>query len=162
MAVDMFIQIDGVKGESMDHKHKGEIDVLSWSWSMTQSGTFHVGGGGGSGKVNIGDLVFTKWVDKSSPNLMQICCEGEHIPSALLTIRKAGKNPLEYMKITFEKLLVSAVTTGGEALKDDRLLETIKLNFAKFKVEYQEQDEKGGPKGGIMDASFDIEANVKA
>lgn len=67
MAVDMFIKIGDVKGESQDKNHKEEIDVLSWSWAMAQSGNMHVGGGGGAGKVNIHDLTLTKWVDKSSP-----------------------------------------------------------------------------------------------
>ena len=76
MAVDMFIKIDGIKGESKDKKHKDEIDVLAWSWGMSQSGTFHTGGGGGAGKVNVQDLSFTKWVDKASAALMLCCCNG--------------------------------------------------------------------------------------
>ena len=34
MAVDMFLKIDGIKGESKDSKHKDEIDVLAWSWGL--------------------------------------------------------------------------------------------------------------------------------
>lgn len=52
MALDMFIKIDGIKGESTDDKHKDEIDVLSWSWGMSQSGTVHTTGGSGAGKVS--------------------------------------------------------------------------------------------------------------
>ena len=51
MAVDMFIKIDGIKGESADDKHKEEVDVLSWSWGMSQSGSAHMGGGAGAGKA---------------------------------------------------------------------------------------------------------------
>ena len=80
MAVDIFIKIGDLKGESVDTKHKGEIDVLAWSWGMTQSGTTHTGSGGGAGKVNVQDLSFTKYVDKSTPNLMQYCCNGKHFP----------------------------------------------------------------------------------
>ena len=49
MAVDMFLKMDGIKGESVDDKHKDEIDVLSWSWGMSQSGSAHMGGGAGAG-----------------------------------------------------------------------------------------------------------------
>jgi type VI secretion system secreted protein Hcp len=90
MAVDMFLKIDDVKGESKDSKHKDEVDVLSWSWGMSQSGTMHAGSGGGAGKVNVQDLSLTKYVDKGSPNLMMSCCSGKHYKEALLTVRKAG------------------------------------------------------------------------
>lgn len=160
MAVDMFIKIDGIKGESKDKSHTEEIDVLAWSWGLSQSGTFHAGGGGGAGKVNIQDLSFTKWVDKSSPELMLACSNGKHIKEATLTIRKAGEKPLEYLVIKLEKLLVSSASTGGSG-GEDRLTENVTLNFAKVKVEYQEQDDKGGPKGGKVTYSWDVEQNIK-
>ena len=78
MSSDMFIKITGVKGESTDHKYKGEIDVLAWSWGMSNSGTFHAGSGGGAGKCNYQDISFTKYVDSSSPNLMLYCANGKH------------------------------------------------------------------------------------
>ena len=76
MAVDMFIKIDGIKGESADDKHKEEIDVLSWSWGMSQSGSAHMGGGAGAGKVNVNDLSFTKYIDVASPDLYR---DGEKV-----------------------------------------------------------------------------------
>ena len=69
MAVDMFLKIDDVKGESHGREaHKDEIDVLAWSWGMTQSGIDARGTGGGAGKVNVQDLTFTKYVDTSTPD----------------------------------------------------------------------------------------------
>src|SRR5919197_1518553 len=70
MAVDMFLHVDGIKGESRDAQHKDDIDVLAWSWGASNSGSAHMGGGGGSGKVNVQDLSITKYVDKSSPLLL--------------------------------------------------------------------------------------------
>jgi len=148
MAVDMFLDIEGeIKGEAQDSKHKGEIDVLAWSWGMSNSGSFHMGGGGGSGKANFQDLSVTKWVDISSPILQLYCANGDHFKKAVLTCRKAGKTPLEYIKITMEKVLVSSVSTGGSG-GEDRLTENITLNFANVKFEYQEQkpDGSGGDK----------------
>ena len=66
MAIDMFINIDGVPGESIDKVHKGHISLLSWSWGSSQSGTTHDGPGGGSGKVTVQDVVITKHIDSSS------------------------------------------------------------------------------------------------
>jgi type VI secretion system secreted protein Hcp len=80
MAVDMFIKIGDFKGESKDKSHAGEIDVLAWSWGASNSGNAHMGGGQGAGKVNVQDLSFTKYLDKSSPDLMLACCNGKHIP----------------------------------------------------------------------------------
>src|ERR687886_324578 len=100
MAVDMFLKIDSVKGESKDNKHPNEIDVLSWTWGLSNHGSAHVGGGAGAGKVNVQDVQVTKYVDSSSPKLLLACCSGNHYPNALLTVRKAGgDSPVEYVKI---------------------------------------------------------------
>lgn len=157
MAIDMFIKIGNIEGESRDAKHAKEIDVLSWSWGMSQSGTAHLGTGAGAGKVAVNDLSFTKYVDRSSTALMLAVCKGTHYDKAVLTVRKAGDNPLEYIKITLEDLMISNVTNGG-AGHDDRVAEQVSLNFAKFKVEYTEQDAKGSA-GKTSTAGWDISAN---
>ena len=112
MAMDMFMKIDTLKGESVDKTHAGEIDVLAWSWGVSNSGSAHVGGGAGAGKANVQDLSFTKYVDKSTPDLMLASCNGKHYGSALLTVRKAGEKPLEYLKITMTEVLITSVSTG--------------------------------------------------
>ncbi len=132
MAIDMFIKIKGIDGESKDASHTGQIDVLAWSWGLSQSGSFHTGGGGGAGKVNVQDLSFTKWVDKASPTLMLFCANGDHIPDATLYVRKAGKDALEYIIIELKKLIVTSVSTGGSG-GEDRLTENVTLNFAHVK-----------------------------
>ncbi len=157
MAIDMFIKIKGHDGESKDDKHKKEIDVLAWSWGLSQSGTFHHGGGGGSGKVNVQDLSFTKWVDISTPTLMLACCNGEHIEEATLTVRKAGKDPLEYIVITMKKIIVSSISTGGSG-GEDRLTENVTLNFAEVKLKYVQQADKGG-KDADKTLNWNIESN---
>ncbi len=159
MAVDMFMKIPGVEGEARDGTHKGEIDVLAWGWGMTQSGSAHIGGGGGSGKVDVHDLSFTKYIDKSSPDLMLACCSGKHYTDAKLTVRKAGENPLEYIIITMQDVLVAGITTGGSG-GDDRLTENVRLNFAKVKLDYTEQTQSGAA-GAKPKMGWDIEANKK-
>jgi type VI secretion system secreted protein Hcp len=157
MAIDMFLKIDDIKGESADDKHPNEIQVLSWSWGLSQSGTAHQGAGGGAGKVNVQDLTITKYLDSSTPTLMNICCAGKHMKKALLTVRKAGGHPLEYLKITLEDVLVSSLSPGGSG-GEDRVTESLSLNFARFKTEYvpQKPDGSGGP---VISAGFDIAAN---
>ena len=144
MAVDMFLKIATVDGESRDSKHSKEIDVLAWSWGMSNSGSAHVGGGAGAGKVNVQDVSFTKYVDSASPKLMKACADGSHFADALLTVRKAGGTPVEYIKIKMSEVFVTAVSTGGSG-GEDRLTENVSLNFAKVNVDYTPQDEKGKP-----------------
>jgi type VI secretion system secreted protein Hcp len=160
MAVDMFLKLDGVDGESKDKTHKKDIDILSWSWGMSNSGSAHVGGGAGSGKVNVQDVSVTKYIDCSSPKLMLACCSGTHYAKALLTVRKAGgESPVEYVKITMEEVMITSVTTGGSG-GEDRLTENISLNFANVKLDYTPQGDKGAPLTPIP-FGWDIAANDK-
>jgi len=161
MAVDMFIKIGDIEGEAVDDAHGGEIDVLDWSWGMSQSGSMHIGGGGGSGKVNVQDLSFTKYVDMASPNLMLHCCNGKHIPECTLVVRKAGENPIEYITIVMTDCLVALVSNGGSG-GEDRLTENVSLNFARVKVSYQPQGKDGRAAGAAMEMGWDIEKNVQA
>ena len=158
MAVDMFLKIEGVDGESTDSSHKGEIDILAWSWGLSQSGTTHMGGGGGAGKVNVQDISVTKWIDKASPNLMKYCCNGKHFKEALLTVRKAGEKPLEYIKIKLNDLIISSVSTGGSG-GEDRLTENVTLNFGKVGFEYQPQKADGSKDGGAIPMVWNIKEN---
>ena len=159
MAVDMFLKIKGIDGESADDKHKKEIDVLAWSWGLSQSGNAHVGGGAGAGKVNVQDLSFTKYVDASSHALMLACSSGDHIGEATLVVRKAGKEPLEYIKLTLTDLLVSSISTGGSG-GEDRLTENVSLNFAKFEMKYTVQTQAGAS-GTSPEIKWDVAANAE-
>ena len=156
MAVDMFLKLDPIKGESQDDKHKDEIDVLSWSWGMHQSGTTHQGTGGGAGKVSVQDLTFTHYVDKASADLIKACTKGDHIAKGTLVVRKAGGEALEYIKIEMENLIVTNVSTGGSH-GEDRLTENVTLNFQKYKYQYKQQTEKGAA-GASPEFSWDIAA----
>lgn len=157
MAVDMFIKIGDIVGESKDGTHADSIDVLAWSWGLSQSGSFHAGAGGGAGKVSVQDISITKYVDASSTALVVAACKGTHIKKAVLTVRKAGDKPLEYIKITMESVLVSSLSTGGSG-GEDRLTENLSLNFAKFKLEYTKQAEAGG-KDATSTAAWDVVKN---
>src|SRR5689334_13062976 len=85
---DAFLKIEGIDGESQDSKHKGEIQLESFSWSEHQTGTHAAGGGGGAGKVAMQDFHITKKIDKASPKLMLACADGEHLKKATLVCRK--------------------------------------------------------------------------
>src|ERR1051326_5587030 len=100
-AVDYFLTLDGIDGESADAKHKNEIDILSWSWGEEQTGHGHIATGSGAGKVAMQDFHFVMHVNKASPKLMLACASGQHIKKGELTVRKAGGDQQEYYKWTF-------------------------------------------------------------
>lgn len=162
MAVDILLDLTSgkIKGEAQTKGFADQIDILAWSWGMSQSGTTHIGGGSGSGKVNVQDVSFTKYIDAASHALIQKCCTGEHIPSAKLTVRKAGgDNPLDYIVLELNDVIITSVSTGGSG-GEDRLTENVTLNFAKFKYTYTPQTASGG-KGSANVATYDIAKNTK-
>lgn len=153
-AVDYFLKIAGVEGESQDHAHKGEIQLESFSWGAHQSGTMAFGGGGGAGKVQMNDFHFVMRNCKASPKLFLACATGEHYKEATLTARKAGKQQQEFLKVKMTDLLVSSYQTGGAGSGGDLPMDQISLNFAKIEIEYKEQ-KPDGSLGGAVKAGYD-------
>jgi len=141
MALNMFIKIDGIKGESQDDKHKDEIDVLSWNWGLEQSGATHPGGGGGAGRVSVRDLSITKRADRATPQLMLACASGQHVKEALLTVRKGTPKPIEFFRIKVNDVLVGSVS-ASESI-DGSITENVALNFSKVQVDYVQQKPDG-------------------
>lgn len=159
-AVDYFLKIDGIKGESEDDKNKGQIDLESWSWGATQSGGHSYGGGGGAGKVQMQDFHFVMKINEASPKLLEHCATGKHIPNAYLECRKAGGTQGAFLKVKFSDLLVSSYQTGGSGGSDIVPVDQISLNFSKIEIDYFKQD-----KAGVMVAAgktgYDLKANKK-
>lgn len=147
--VDYFLKIDGIQGESPDAKHPNEIEIETWSWGESNTGTAAHGGGMGAGKVQMGDFRFVMRFNKSSPKLFLACAQGEHIKSAILTCRKAGKEQQEYLKVTFSDLFVAQFNNQGEAGGGALPYNEISLNFIKVEMEYREQKTDGSLAGAV-------------
>ncbi len=157
MSQDIFIKIKGIEGESLDAAHQGEIEVLYWRWAVSQPANMHAGSGGGAGKSRVEDLIFDHRFDKASTNLLQYCLSGKHIPEAILTVRKAGGSPLEYLRITLQEIIISKVKSHEyQSMRMPR--ERIGLSFSRVKMEYVLQNAEGGP-AGTMAMGYDIKAN---
>lgn len=162
MAVDMFLKIDGIKGECQKTDHKDEIDIISFDFGAVQHGTFHSGGaGGGAGKAEISDIRVQKQVDKSSPELFKACAGGKHIKEVLIYSQKAGDDgkALQYYKIKMEDVIVSDIHNSG-AVHGDAIMESVTFNTAKLTFDYQAQNAKGGKEGGPVTAYYDIRQNT--
>ena len=164
-AVDYFLKIDGIKGESQDKSHKDEIDVYSFSWGMAQQGTAVKGGGMGAGKVAVTDLTIHKEVDAATPKLLDACVTGKHIASAQLTCRKAGGSAIEYWSVKLTDVLISSVhqappvsTAGAPGIP---LLpqEVITINYSAYEANYKGQ-QKDGTAGGAVTSKFNVKTNA--
>ena len=152
-AGDMFLMVKGakggvIKGEVLDAAHKGEIDVLSWSWGMHSRPA--LGGGGATGKAAVHELKVVKRVDSASTALMSALRTNEAIVKAVLTLRKAGKSQLEYLKITIEQGRVTSLTIdAGDKSGSADLFENVSFSFNKISVEYVPQGQDGQARGGM-------------
>jgi len=159
-AVDYFLKIDGIEGESHDDKHKNEIQLESWSWGETQSGSHSAGGGGGAGKVQMQDFHFVMKINKASPKLFLACATGEHIKSAVLVCRKAGKEQQEFLTIKLSDILVSSYQTGGSGHSDIVPMDQLSLNFTKIEFDYKPQKADGSLDSPVK-GGYDLKANKK-
>ena len=159
-AVDYFLKIDGIEGESGDSKHKNEIDLESWSWGETNAGTHAGGGGGGAGKVSMQDFHFVMKINKASPKLVLACASGQHIKTATLVCRKAGTEQQEFLTIKFSDILVSSYQTGGSAHGDIVPTDQISLNFAKIEFDYKPQKADGSLDSPVK-AGWNLKENKK-
>lgn len=159
-AVDYFLKVKGIEGEAMDKTHKNEIEIESWSFGETNSGTHGGGSGGGAGKVQMQDFHFTMKINKASPKLFLACASGEHIPDAILTCRKAGKEQQEFLQYKFTDLLISSYQTGGSGHGDVVPTDQISFNFSKIEVSYKPQKADGSLDGAIP-AGWNLKLNAK-
>ena len=160
MASDYLLKLDGIKGESTDSKHKDEIEIESFSWGVTNPGTFSSAGGGGAGKCSFQDLHLTSRVSVASPNLMVACASGQHIKSAVLTVRKAGKEQQEYYIVKLSDTLVSSFQSGGSEGANALPVDQFSLNFAKIEFEYKAQ-KPDGTLGAPVKGGWDLKQNKK-
>jgi len=161
MAFDAFLKIEGVDGESADDKHKGWIEVLSYSFGVSQpaSGSASTSGGATRERANFQDLSIVKSLDKASPKLMQSCASGEHFQKATLELCRSGGDKMKYMEYVMEQLIVSSCSQGGG--KGGEPIESIALNYGKIKETYTQQKRADGSGGGNVTGGWDLTGNKK-
>jgi type VI secretion system secreted protein Hcp len=159
MAVDYFLKIDGIPGESTDSKHNDEINIHSWSWGETQA--TGPGPGGGVGRVSMQDFRFSKAVDKASPKLMLACASGQHIKEAVLSCHKAGGVLNDFLTITLTEVTVSSYETAGNSGAPIDPMDQFALHFAKIEFNYVQEKSDGTMDAGTQ-AGWDVKNNKPA
>ena len=157
-AVDYFLKIEGIEGESIDDRHKGEIDIMSFSWGMSNSGTFASGGGSGAGKVSFGSIRLNTAVSKASPMIFESVATGKHFPTVTLSAVKTGAIGDEFLKVTLTDVMITSYQTGG--MVGEVPTDSFRLNFAKIEFEYKPQKADGSLDASVK-AGYDVIANKK-
>ncbi|MBI1322082.1 hypothetical protein GC170_02695 [bacterium] len=150
MPATMFLEIDGIKGESTDSKHKDKIDILDYFWSESQRGDWGQSGKGCvASMVTMQEITFNFEMCKASPKLMEYCATGKIASKATFTARKAGGDqPIDFLTVKMENVLVSSYSTRG--VNDAKPIDTITLRFDSIVIEYTstDKDKAGGKEIG--------------
>ena len=147
MAADTFAKIGDIKGESLDDKHKDEVEILSWSWGLSHEASGPGPGGGGAGaKTSFKDLQFTHVIDKASPQLMTACATGQHLKDATITARKAGHGQQEFLIIKMNDVVITSVALASSG---EPPTENVGMQFAKVDLEYRPQKLDGSLDAGV-------------
>lgn len=113
MAVDYYLQLANVPGESVATNNSGQIQVQSWSWGGTNTSTVGATTGSGAGRVSLSDLNMTIEFDKSAPKLLNGLTAGTHYATATLTAVKAGAGNSPYMTLALTELFISSLQLGA-------------------------------------------------
>lgn len=160
MAIDVYLHIEGIKGESADAGHKDWIECKSVQWEVLQpkSATASTGGGHTAERCEHKDIVIAKLADLASPLLLQNCSSGKTIPKAKIEFLRAdGQGErIKYFDIELENVLISSVSpmiNGGEILS-----EHLSLKYSRVKWKYTQQ-KVGGGSGGNTSGGWDLSAN---
>lgn len=164
-AVDYYLKIDGIEGESTDDQHKNELELLSFGWSKDGPGILQAiaqssGGGRGAGKTQFFDVFFNAMVSKATPKLLLAAASGQHIPSATLSVRKSGgdHNQQDFLIVKFSDIMVSSYQIGGSS--GEVPTDQFSINFAKVEFEYRAQKPDGTLDAPVK-GGWDVQTNKK-
>ena len=159
-AVDMFIKIKDIEGESVKPGHEGEIDILAWSWGSHHSSISRPNGPTRySGTATNMDMTFSKKMDASSSDLFLACNNGKHLGDVFIMSVDESRKLEPYLTIMFFDATCTSysVSSSGE---DPVPTENVTLNFSKIEFKYQEQKDDGS-QGGNVELGYDLAKGKK-
>lgn len=149
MAMDAYIKLPGIEGESPTAGYEKQIQLMSFAWGCTQPASQHYGSGGGVGKADWQDFSFMKMIDKSSPKLQEALAKGTHIKDAKLTVREVGgEEAVEYYTVVFKDVIITSYQTSGSS-GSEKMTDSCSFAYSECKVEYQPQDSGGKKEGKV-------------
>ena len=163
MAVDMFLKIEGIDGESTDDKHKKEVEVLSFHWGITQQRSASASSAGSlsSQRADFQDFSIVKAIDLASPKLALACADGTHLKSVRLEICRSGGDKQPYMEYKFTDVIITGFKSGGSGHGEVLPLEEVAFGYGKAEWAYTQTKVEGGKGSGKVPAGWDLKSNKK-
>ena len=158
MAVDYFLKLDSITGESVDQNFPNQINVLSFAWGGTQTTSVAGTGGSGAGKVSLDEFNITKYYDSSSPEVFKAMLLGSHISSGTLSAVKSGANGKPFLVLTFAELFVTSQQINAST---EIPTESVTFSYNTIKVDYSKQNEQGNLTS-VGAVSYDLKANKQS
>lgn len=143
MAVDFFLKLKGLEGESKDEHHKNQIALMSWNWGANNVSSVAGTSGSGAGKVSLSDVTVSFMMGKSMPKMFKDICKGTHIEDGTLEAVKAGGDGKPYLKLDFHEIFITSLSTGASGGMDEVPMVAMSFTYGKMKIEYFEQGDKG-------------------
>ena len=157
--VDIYIQIDGIKGESTDKDHKDWIEVLSVGQSISQSAS-STAGGGGTTRSQHEPFTITKHIDLASPKLYEACSGGKHIKNVTIEMmRTSGDKRDKYMVVGLKEVIILRVATSGSG---ENLTDSVSFNYGTINWTYTQPERADGSKGGNTTGGWNLAGNKAA
>ena len=161
MAVEIFLKLDGIEGESEKKGAENQIEIFSFSNGASNPSSVAFGTGSGAGKVDLSSLSLQKQLDKSTPKLFLNCCNGTHITKGTMIVREAtGDDTTQvYYQYDMTEVFVDSISWGGAA-GGGKPSESLSLSCKSLQVTYFPQDSKG-KLGNKIVAGWDVSKNTK-
>jgi len=157
---EMFFELEGISGESLDFYHGNAMEIRDWQWTTENGATLKMNQKEATEHTKVTGVQVTKWCDRASVTLTQYCAIGKHIPKGWITLRKnAGEGePVEYLVIEMTDVKIDSVNWNGG--REQNLHEVVKLSMSEFKVTYRLQDNDGTPRSSVV-FGFDLPNHVQ-
>jgi type VI secretion system secreted protein Hcp len=164
VALDAYLQLDGIQGEATETNHQNWIQVTQISHGIQQQASKNPPGGQRTTLANSKHdaIQITKKVDKSTPLLHESACSGSVIAKATIDLLKtAGSKNVVYLKYELTNVLVGAINFNATAsAEDEEPTETVNLKYGTFKLTYSTTDGQGNVTGNVP-AGWDLTKNAK-
>ena len=161
MPSDIFMEIDGIKGESSDAKHKDQIEILSFNHGVNQSlgGSTSSSGGALSGRCDHAPLSIVKELDAASPILALACSEGRHIKSVTLRLNRAGGAKEKFMEYKLSDVVLTSVSVngGGGGLPTEQ----VSMVYEEINWNYVKQNRADGTAAGNVASGWSLKEDKK-
>ncbi len=158
MAVDYFLKLDPVKGETAADGFTDQIQVLSWSWGGSNTSTVSGSSGSGAGKADLSDLNIMVTLDKASPELFKGMTAGTHYKKGTLSAVKTGAKGKPYLTVDMEEVFVTSLQLSASSEVPSV---SVSFTYKTIAIEYKQQA-TDGTLTSTGTVKYDLRTNVTA